>query len=635
MSIDSQTGAGGERRIQREAGTGGVEHFLELHGKHLGHAHAAVLRIAGQPDPAAFDIRGIGLFESGRRADGTIRPLRPFLVATAVERCDKTAGDLGRLFQNGVGGLGVDGLGQGRQSSPQARGIEHLMEDEAQIAQRGVEFRHGATSKAEAPRRTRRAWSGKGSVGVDRLGLFVLDAGEFKQMGALHQDVQRRARRQAPAGAVHGQHHTHGAGDAALCVVVQLLETDHQADVAGENQRERQGDRQHWLEEADQRQHEQRSETGDPEGAGAAVDRVHRLAPVLIALGHGRRHSRPQRAGQTWVGGEEGVQGVADGGHQVDAINVVLDHLVGTQLVGALHQRLADDDVAEGDHIGDYRGGHGQHEHVQTGETDVEGQVVPHLAEGRRGDAPFHVGHLVLAHGDADEDGDQHAWHHAVVDDLAGEGHALGQALERHREHQVQADQAAQHQGDRRVGQAPASVDLADQRSDAGADDDAALHRIRDQPHQRATQAGDAEKQKDHEHQKLQGEQRLDRLWARLIVTEKQQYHRDAGGDPAGHQRHAKQRRQHETDAAHHHVGQSHVVGQAECTKGRRTLNGPRGQYGCSSPSRRLKTCMRVLRRPPGPVLVVVQTVWSGRSPDVIRSLPFGFPVYGLLPVCQ
>src|SRR5690606_11038637 len=135
--------------------------------------------------------------------------------------------------------------------------------------------------------------------------------------------------------------------------------------------------------------------------------------------------------GQARVGREEGVQGVADGGYQVHTVDVVFDHFVGTQFIGALHQGLADDDVTEGDHVGDHRGGNGQQEDIQAGETDVERQVVPHLAEGRRSDAPLHVRHLVLAHADADENGDQHARHHAVVDDLAGEGHALGQTLER------------------------------------------------------------------------------------------------------------------------------------------------------------------------------------------------------------
>ena len=62
----------------------------------------------------------------------------------------------------------------------------------------------------------------------------------------------------------------------------------------------------------------------------------------------------------------------------------------------------------------------------------------------------------------------------------------------------------------------------------------------------------------------MQGKQRLNGLWARLEVTEKQQYHRNGRGNPARHHGHTKQGRQHETDTTDHHVGQSHVVGQTE-----------------------------------------------------------------------
>ncbi|MNR54154.1 hypothetical protein D3C85_1742940 [compost metagenome] len=47
------------------------------------------------------------------------------------------AGDLGGFFKDGIGGLGVDALGEGRQTGPQGRGVEHLMEDKAHVAQRG------------------------------------------------------------------------------------------------------------------------------------------------------------------------------------------------------------------------------------------------------------------------------------------------------------------------------------------------------------------------------------------------------------------------------------------------------------------------------------------------------------------
>src|SRR5690606_18932332 len=166
--------------------------------------------------------------------------------------------------------------------------------------------------------------------------------------------------------------------------------------------------------------------------------------------------------------------------------------------------------------------------------------------------------------GDTHEDGDQHAWHHAVVDDLARQREAAGQPMEGHREHQIQADQAAQHQGYRGVGKASAGLDLTDQRGDTGADDDAALHGVGDQPHQHGTEAGDAEKQEDHEYQELQGKQRLDGLRAWFEVAEKQQHHGNAGGDPTGYEGHAEQGRQHEADPADHDVGQGDLVGQAE-----------------------------------------------------------------------
>src|SRR5690606_23979906 len=105
-------------------------------------------------------------------------------------------------------------------------------------------------------------------------------------------------------------------------------------------------------------------------------------------------------------------------------------------------------------------------------------------------DAELDVGHGVLAGGDADEDGDEHTRHHAGVDHLAGQWEAPGQALEGHREHQVQADQTAQHQGHRGVGQPAAGVDLTDQRGDTGADDDAALHRVGYQSDQYGAEPG-------------------------------------------------------------------------------------------------------------------------------------------------
>src|SRR5690606_29328495 len=195
--------------------------------------------------------------------------------------------------------------------------------------------------------------------------------------------------------------------------------------------------------------------------------------------------------------------------YQMHAVYVFLYQLVWPQLIASLHQRLSDDAVADGDHVGDHRGPSLQHDPLGSRAAALAGPVARHLAEGRSSKAELDIVHGVIVGGDADEDGDQDAWHHAVVDHLAGQREALGQALEGHREHQVQADQAAQHQGHRGVGQPAAGVDLTDQRGDTGADDDAALHRVGDQPHQYGAEPGDAEEQEDQEHQELQSEQRL------------------------------------------------------------------------------------------------------------------------------
>ncbi|MNF83310.1 hypothetical protein D3C84_656320 [compost metagenome] len=133
VGVDGQAGTGREGGIQGEAGVGGVEHFLELHGEHLGHAHAGVVRVAGEPDPAALDIGGIGFLEARRGAHHAFAPLCAFFVAAAVERGDQLAGDLGGFFQDGVGGVAIDPLGQGRQAGPDGRGIEDFVQDEAQV----------------------------------------------------------------------------------------------------------------------------------------------------------------------------------------------------------------------------------------------------------------------------------------------------------------------------------------------------------------------------------------------------------------------------------------------------------------------------------------------------------------------
>ncbi|MCY1351478.1 hypothetical protein D9M68_688890 [compost metagenome] len=143
VGVDGQAGAGREGGVQGETGIGGVEHFLELHREHLRHAQATEVRVAGKPYPAAVDVGGVGLLEACRGGHYAVAPLRAFLVAAAVERGDELPGDLGGFFQDGVGGVGIHPLGQGRQARPEGRGVEYFVQDEAQVAQRGVVVGHG------------------------------------------------------------------------------------------------------------------------------------------------------------------------------------------------------------------------------------------------------------------------------------------------------------------------------------------------------------------------------------------------------------------------------------------------------------------------------------------------------------
>lgn len=61
--------------------------------------------------------------------------MHALLVTVAAERGDQLGGDFGGFLEDGVGGIGVDALGQGGQAGPQGRGVEYVMQDEAHVTQ--------------------------------------------------------------------------------------------------------------------------------------------------------------------------------------------------------------------------------------------------------------------------------------------------------------------------------------------------------------------------------------------------------------------------------------------------------------------------------------------------------------------
>ncbi len=171
MGIERQAGAGGQHRIQAERQVGRVDQFLDLRRDHLGHTHAAVGRITADADPAAFGVGPVGLGEAGRGAHRASVPLAAFLVARTVQRGDGTGGDLAGLFEDRRGGLGVDHFGQRRQLRPEPGDLEHLIEDEAHVAQRSFVISHvGNPRSYRSPAGGQRQQNG-GTKGVPRPSL--------------------------------------------------------------------------------------------------------------------------------------------------------------------------------------------------------------------------------------------------------------------------------------------------------------------------------------------------------------------------------------------------------------------------------------------------------------------------------
>ena len=105
------------------------------------------MRIATNANPTTLGVSLISLWETGRRGDGTVRPVATFFISGTAQRRDAFAGDLAGLFENRFNRLGVDRLGQRRQLCPKFGDLEHFIEDEAHIAQRRFVVSHGKPRK--------------------------------------------------------------------------------------------------------------------------------------------------------------------------------------------------------------------------------------------------------------------------------------------------------------------------------------------------------------------------------------------------------------------------------------------------------------------------------------------------------
>jgi hypothetical protein len=97
-------------------------------------ALAAIIRMRGQPDPAAFAELVIGLLEALGRAHDAVLKMAAFGVAGEVERLDFVLAKLPGLLHHGFQKIGRR-LGQA-QSSEGVADLEHVVEDETEIIDR-------------------------------------------------------------------------------------------------------------------------------------------------------------------------------------------------------------------------------------------------------------------------------------------------------------------------------------------------------------------------------------------------------------------------------------------------------------------------------------------------------------------
>ncbi|MNZ10771.1 hypothetical protein D3C78_276190 [compost metagenome] len=142
VGLECQAGTRRQHWVQTERQIGRVDHFFNLGGDRLGHAHAAKLRIATDTAPATFGKGTIGCRETVRRGHFTVVPGAALLVATAQQRSDDICADVAGLFKDRGCRLFVDHLGQPGQLSPKSGHLENFIENEAHVAQGGFVNRH-------------------------------------------------------------------------------------------------------------------------------------------------------------------------------------------------------------------------------------------------------------------------------------------------------------------------------------------------------------------------------------------------------------------------------------------------------------------------------------------------------------
>ena len=139
MGVDRRVGAMGQARIHHQRHVGRAVHLAHRGGEHVGHALAAILRIAVEPGPAALAQGVEGRLEALGGADDAVLQRAALAVAGEVQGGEHVAGDLASLFQDRGGEVAVQlGIALHRL----VLHLQRLMQHEFHVAERRGVGRH-------------------------------------------------------------------------------------------------------------------------------------------------------------------------------------------------------------------------------------------------------------------------------------------------------------------------------------------------------------------------------------------------------------------------------------------------------------------------------------------------------------
>jgi hypothetical protein len=131
---DGFDGATGQHRAQGECHVGRLPHFIDRHRDHSRQALAAEFRRERHGVPAGFTEQLVGFLEARRRRDNAILAGRANGVATAVDRVEYAAGELGGFVKNRFDE--IDGTFLIAWQGTNVGEAGHFVEDELHVANR-------------------------------------------------------------------------------------------------------------------------------------------------------------------------------------------------------------------------------------------------------------------------------------------------------------------------------------------------------------------------------------------------------------------------------------------------------------------------------------------------------------------